>query len=170
MFAIGAKVVHPCYGAGTIVRVSEKHIGATTRSYYIINTVSRPMELMVPVSRAEEVELRDVGEADTLREQLTICTSLPQEEEINKDLRSRQAAMRENLKSGSFASVATVARMLFFLNNRRPLGTIDRQLFEQSKEFLAGELALAADEEIDKATKTVQAHLAMMLEGKEEAE
>jgi len=34
-------------------------------------------------------------------------------------------------------------RLLFFMNNRRPLGTIDRQLFEQGKEMLASELALA---------------------------
>ena len=44
MFPVGAKVVHPCYGAGTIVRITEKNIGDAARAYYIISTVSRPMD------------------------------------------------------------------------------------------------------------------------------
>lgn len=162
-FAVGAKVVHPCYGAGTIVRITEKSIGDTQHAYYIISTVSRPMELMVPVARAAEVQLRPVGEAGELREQLTVCTEPPPGEALDLDLRQRQTSMRDQLKSGSFVEVATMARTLFFLNARRPLGTVDRQLLDQGRDFLAGELALAAGQEIDEAMQTVQQHLAMML-------
>ena len=56
-----------------------------------------------------------------------------------------------------------MARTLYFLNARRPLGTVDRQLLDQGREFLAGELALAVGQEIDEAMQTVQQHLAMML-------
>ena len=61
MYQIGSRVVHPCYGAGVVVRIQEKSIGDSIHAYYVIDTVSRPMQLMVPVDRAEEVALRPVG-------------------------------------------------------------------------------------------------------------
>jgi len=158
-FPVGAKVVHPCYGAGIITRITEKAIGDSLHAYYIIKTVSRPMELMVPVERAEEVRLRPVGDEEELRQQLAECAELPPHEDLGQDLRQRQTSMRDQLKSGCFDQVARVARTLFFLNARRPLGTVDRQLLDQGREFLAGELALSSGEEIQEAMQTIQAQL-----------
>jgi len=164
MYSVGNRVVHPCYGAGTITRIQEKSIGDMTHRYYVIGTVFRSMEVMVPIHRAEEVRLRQVGDEAELRNVLVACGQLPKEKEIEKDLRSRQAKMREWLKSGCFDVVANVTRLLFFMNSRRPLGTVDRQLFEQGKEFLAGELALAAAMDTDNALQEVESSLMHMLD------
>ncbi|MCD6520480.1 MAG: hypothetical protein J7M05_11230 [Anaerolineae bacterium] len=164
MYSVGSKVVHPCYGAGVVVRIQKKAIGETSHAYYIISTAVKSMQLMVPVHRAATVGLRQVGKAEKLRQILALCAQPPEEEEIEKDLRLRQAAMREKLKSGHFREVAEVVRMLFFLNSRRPLGTVDRQLLEQGKEFLAGELALASGQEVGEAMAEVEDCLARMLE------
>jgi RNA polymerase-interacting CarD/CdnL/TRCF family regulator len=43
------------------------------------------------------------------------------------------------------------------------LGTVDRQLFDQGKEFLAGELALASSIEMDLAMQEVESRLGEML-------
>ncbi|MEN6478101.1 MAG: CarD family transcriptional regulator [Anaerolineales bacterium] len=161
-YTVGAKVVHPCYGAGTITRITEKAIGDTYRAYYIISTVSRPMELMVPVERAEEVKLRPVGELDELQAELA-GAAVTLQDQLSPDLRQRQNQMRDLLKSGSFGAVAQVARTLFMLNARRPLGTIDRQLLDQGREFLAGELALSANLQIGEAMQAIQDHLASLL-------
>ena len=164
MYAVGSKVVHPCYGAGIIERIQSKSIGETSHNYYIITTVSKPMKLMVPVGQAESIGLRYVGEENSLRGVLETCSETPAESEIEKDLRTRQANMREGLKSGRFSIVAGVVRKMFFMNNRRPLGTIDRQLFEQGKEFLASELALATDMEVTEAMQEVGTSLLKMLD------
>jgi RNA polymerase-interacting CarD/CdnL/TRCF family regulator len=169
MYSIGHKVVHPCYGAGTIVRIQEKTIGNTNHSYYVIHTVSRPMQLMVAVSRAEEANLRAVGDPSGLRQALSICCEMPAEEDIVRDLRVRQSGMRDRLKSGRFDDVADVARTLFFMSTRRPLGTVDRQLFDQGKELLAGELALAAGVEVIEAMHEVERSLNQMLGAAEAA-
>ena len=163
MFTVGSRVVHPCYGAGTIVRIQEKSIGDTTHAYYVINTVSKSMQLMVPVKGADDAGLRQILPAASLREMLTACHDLPKDGEINPDLRSRQSAMREHLKSGNLAEVVDVVRKLYYLNNSRPLGTVDRQLFDQGKELLAGELALATGSEILTAMQEVEDNLAVML-------
>jgi CarD family transcriptional regulator len=164
MYAVGSQVVHPCYGAGTITRIQEKSIGATSTSYYIINTLCRSMQVMVPVSRADTVGLRHVGEATSLRGSLSICCTMPEADDIDSDLRARQSDMRDRLKSGYFSEVADVVRTLFFMNNRRPLGTIDRQLFDQGKEMLASELALAVGSELSDAMQEVENLLEQMLD------
>lgn len=169
MFTVGSRVVHPCYGAGTIVRIQEKSIGATTHAYYVINTVSKSMQLMVPVKGASDAGLRQILPAASLREMLVACHDLPKDGEINPDLRSRQSDMREHLKSGNLVEVVDVVRKLYYLNNARPLGTVDRQLFDQGKDLLAGELALAAGAALPTAMQEVENNLAVMLseDGKE---
>ena len=162
-FAVGNKVVHPCYGAGTIVRIQEKSISDTSHAYYVIDTVCRGMQLMVPVKRARSVGLRPVGERDELRSTLAAFLQAPTKDDIERDLRVRQSAMRERLKSGQFDGVAGVVRMLYFMNSQRALGTVDRQLFDQGKDFLAGELALASDLDVDVAMQEVEDRLVEML-------
>ena len=162
-YAVGSKVVHPCYGAGTILRIQEKSIGDATSTYYVIRTTCRSMQVMVAVDRAESAGLRGVGEPTRLRTMLSQCSQAPHEGEIDKDLRARQNDMREQLKSGQFATVVSVARILFFLNHRRPLGTVDRQLLEQGKDFLAAELALASDMEFARARQEVESMLLQMV-------
>ncbi len=168
MFVIGAKVVHPCYGAGVVASIQRKAIGEDAHAYYVIQTVARSMQLMVPVERAEELRLRRVGKARELRDSLSICSEPPSEEEIVRDLRPRQALMREKLKSGSFAEVAQVARQLYYMNHQRPLGTVDRQMLEQGKEFLAGELALACGMPIEEAMQEVEDTLKSMIPSDDE--
>ncbi|MHB1357390.1 MAG: CarD family transcriptional regulator [Anaerolineae bacterium] len=162
MYTVGAKVVHPCYGAGTIVKIQEKDIGTTIRRYYVIYTVGRPMQLMVAVENAQSVGLRDVGPEISLRETLNAGSVAPVDGEISADLRGRQMAMRERLKSGEFNQVVDVVRQLFFLNARRPLGSVDRQLFDQGKDLLAGELALSCDAEVTDAMHQIEGVLANM--------
>lgn len=164
MFPIGSKVVHPFYGAGTITTIQEKCIGESTHAYYIITTVSRPMQLMVPVDRADAINLRPVAPALELRSGLRVCSKAPSDSDISRDLRARQAAMREQLKSGCFDQIAHVARLLFFMNSRRPLGTVDRQLLDQGKDLLAGELALASEVAIAQAMQEVEGCLTAMFE------
>lgn len=164
MYAIGSKVVHPCYGAGTIVRIQEKSISDESRRYYVINTVAREMQIMVPVNRASSLGLRNVGDAHRLRHMLATCLESTSPGDIPTDLRARQADMREQLKSGHFDQVADVVRILFLMNNRRPLGTIDRQLLDQGKELLASELALASGMEVAEAMEEIENNLNKMLE------
>jgi len=164
MFAVGSKVVHPCHGAGTIVNIQEKSIGAKAQTYYVIDTVCGSMRLMVPVHKGDDVGLRDVGETMSLKKDLAAATIAPKDGEIEKDFRARQAQLREKIKSGSFAEVTAAVRLLYFINAKRPLGLTDRQLFDQGKEMLAGELCLASEMKVDEAKQFVADQLAAMLQ------
>jgi RNA polymerase-interacting CarD/CdnL/TRCF family regulator len=161
MYPIGSKVVHPFYGAGTISRIQEKHIGERKNSYYVIVTVSKTMELLVPVHGAKSLGLRTVGDEEGLRRTLEDCSAAP-EWPVDKDLQQRQAAMREGLKSGDYERVAAVVCQLYLMSAQRTLGTVDRQLFDQGKDLLSSELAAASGLELVEARQEVEDCLATM--------
>ncbi len=164
MYSIGTKVVHPCYGAGTIVRIQEKNIADAKNIYYVIDTVGKPMQIMVPVNQAESAGLRTVGPEQRLRGELASMCTAPDAAEIESDLRTRQGVMQEQLKSGAFLEVVSVVRQLAFMNSRRPLGTMDRQLLDRGKDLLVGELALATSTAVEDAREELELSLAKMTE------
>jgi CarD family transcriptional regulator len=162
-YSVGSKVVHPCYGAGTVVRIQQKSLGEITHIYYVIDTLPGSMRVMVPINQANQVGLREVGNAEKLRSILHNCGDAPDADDIDTNFRTRSAEMSEQLKSGSFEEVAGVVRMLFFMNTRRSLGMTDRRYFEQGKEILCGELALATDQDMNSAKQEVEGYLNGML-------
>jgi CarD family transcriptional regulator len=169
MYVVGSKVVHPCHGAGTIVRIQQKTIGDLQHTYYVIDTVGKAMQIMVPVRRADTVGLRDVGDQAELRDHLACCGEAPAVDEIESDFRTRQSALHEQLKSGEFTMVTQAVRTLYFLNTQRPLGMLDRQMFDSGKQILASELALASGQDLESALDEVESTLARMLDLEDEA-
>jgi CarD family transcriptional regulator len=161
MYPVGSKIVHPFYGAGTIVRIQEKSLGALTNQYYVIDTVPGPrgMRLMVPVEKAANLGLREVGEADTLRTLLEAASSPPEQRDVIHDFRKRRTLVTEQLKSGSFSQVVQAVRMLYFMGTERPLSMTDRAMLDQGKEMLASELALSAGADLSQAMDEIEGDL-----------
>lgn len=166
MFPVGSKVVHPTCGAGTIVRIQEKSLGDQTCKYYVIETAAKARQLFVPVDRGEAVGLHPVAPQHKL-EAILERGWLPSEEgqPAPADYKVRQEDMRERLKSGVFHEVFDVVCTLFFINSQRPLGTVDRGLFDLGKELLASEYALSAGLALNEGMRRVEDCLAAGLQG-----
>jgi len=163
MYAVGSKVVHLSRGAGTIVGIQKKRIGDTSRTYYIIDTADKLMQLMVPVKLAEDGRLRPVGKESRLRRVLAARCTAAAEDEIPADYRARKAIMSAKFKSGRFEEVASAVRALSLLGSRRRLGMTDRRFLDDGKDLLAGELALASDLGLSEAMEEIEESLAQML-------
>ena len=165
MYAIGSKVVHPSHGAGEIVGIINRTIGAHSASYYEINMAASPhgTRVMVSVLRADGMGLRHVGQAEGLRATLACCTGAPIEGDINRDYRSRHMNMCVLMKSGDFAQVAEIVRTLYYMDHQRPLGMTEKDVLRQGKDMLASELALASDQAIAAAMEELEDLLAQML-------
>ena len=169
LFVAGDRVFHPFFGAGTISSVEAKKIGEKRRRYYVIDMMMDAMQIMVPVDRAGTIGLRNVGNGEQLAEALYALDDIPKIKEAKGTARrTRQTEMREQLKSGSFAKIRDTVRELYLMQNQRPLGMMDRELFEQGKRFLAGELALALQLEKEEALEEVEKSLSRMLEKQEQ--
>lgn len=164
MYSIGAKIVHPAYGAGTIVRIQEKTLGECRNCYYIIESVPGPheMHIMVPVDHATDIGLRPIGQAKQLRTWLDLAGTPPPTSEVIHDFRARKSSLLELLKSGSFLKVTHAVRMLYFLGTEHPLSMTDRFLLDQGKQILASELALATEATLEAAMEEIEAKLESM--------
>lgn len=166
LYVAGDRVFHPFFGAGTVTSIEMKKIGERRRRYYIIDMAMAAMQIMVPVDRASTIGLRKVGEGKQLRELLYALDNVPEIKEAKGTARrTRQEKMRERLKSGSFVQIRDTVRELHAMQRERPLGMMDRELLEQGKRFLAGELALALELESEKALKEVERILSEMAKG-----
>ncbi|MEA3407203.1 MAG: CarD family transcriptional regulator [Chloroflexota bacterium] len=169
LYIAGDRVFHPFFGAGTIVSVESKRIGGGRRCYYVIDMIMDAMQIMVPVDRVGTIGLRKVGEGKRLQEMLHALDSLPKVKEAKGTARrTRQEDMRERLKSGSFIQIRDTVRELHVMQSERPLGMMDRELLEQGKRFLAGELALALGLKPEEALREVEGSLSAIMEQQEQ--
>ncbi len=166
MYPVGSKVVHPSYGAGIIESIEEKAIGPTKQTYYIIRTLPnpRPMQILVPVDRAEQVGLRRISDLEAIEKTLAECGNPPSDDEVERDFRTRQSQLSELLQPGCFRKTAQVARILYYMNLERSLGMTDRRMLNEAEDKLAGELALAADLSMERALERVDEALGEMTE------
>jgi CarD family transcriptional regulator len=162
VFKVGDKVIHPAYGAGTILEINEKSIGDQIQNYYVINLLTQAGTLMVPVARAHELGLRlPVEEPDQV---LTVLTSEP--EDLSNDHRTRQELISTDIRSGDVVKISEAVRDLAFRDRADKLTEADQKLYRQAQDFLVGELALSQNVDMDTARHQVTA----VLDGLDEEE
>ncbi|MHB0859207.1 MAG: CarD family transcriptional regulator [Anaerolineae bacterium] len=160
LYEIGNKVVHPGYGAGTIVQVAEKQMHGEIHTYYVMQCLEGSMRVLVPTKSAATIGLRAVGKASSLREVLADCSGVPNEDTVVRDFRARSLAIQERLKSGSFREVAEAVQILYHLEAERALSMSDREMCARGENMLASELALATNQELQTARREVEDSLA----------
>ncbi len=158
VFNFGDKVIHPAYGAGTIVDIQEKQIGDEQRTYYIIELLSQDGTLMVPVARASDVGLRlPIEKPNRVLQVLTSEPTL-----LSDDHRERQELISADLRSGDVLKISQVVRDLANRDNVGGLTEADLRLFRKAQEFLVGELALSQGVDVDTARDQVTLALEAM--------
>ena len=151
VFNVGDKVIHPAYGAGTIVTIQEKQVGDQERTYYIIELLTQSGTLMVPISRADDLGLRPpVEEADQV---LDVLTSEPAV--LSDDHRQRQELINTDLRSGDVLRISEAVRDLANRERVAKLTEADQKLYRRAQGFLAGEIALSQDVEVEIAQDQV---------------
>ncbi len=159
------KVVHPFYGAGVITDIQAEDIKSEEQKYYIIETVPNPTstEVIVPVEGAVDAGLRPVNDLEDIEEMLSNGCVAPDPGDIEDDFRTRQDAMRNGIKSGSFKRALEAVSKLVFMSSERSLSIPDRQILDKGKDFLACEVALASDSSVDAAMEKVEEYLENIL-------
>jgi CarD family transcriptional regulator len=151
VFSVGDKVIHPSYGAGTVLEINEKQIGDQQRNYYVIELLAQAGTLMVPVSRASELGLRSPVERP--ENVLTILSSDPGE--LSNDHRERQESIGIDIRSGDVQRISEAVRDLAFRDREDKLTEADLKLYRQAQDLLVGELAISQGVDMDTAREQV---------------
>ena len=157
MFKIGDKVVHPYHGAGMVIDIEEKKLLKERGRYYIIDLVAYDGIVMVPTNNIQKIGLRRVSGKRAISRAMNTLASTP--DTLSSDHRERQARAQERLNTGDLIEVTEVVRNLAWRNTEAGLTMADNKLYQRAQTFLASELALAKDIELQEALERLQTAL-----------
>ena len=142
MFQIGDTVIHPGYGAGTVVDIEKLQCLGSDKPYYSIElSDASKTHMWVPVKDAGKKGMRH----PTLKSQLSrIWRTLRAEPEtLPPDHNERYESLQEKLCGGDIFRIAEVVRDMFWKDHRsRKLTIRGKQLYDRGLTFLASEVAV----------------------------
>jgi CarD family transcriptional regulator len=156
-FRIGERLIHPVYGAGTVVAYEKREEAGGTEEYYVIELETPNGRLLTPVEQADQLGLRKVVEKGDRPPLWKVLAGRPRK--LSPHYRKRQADIAQRLRAGGFTEVGRVIRDLAWLDSRGGMNMNDRRLLKRAKALLAEELAAAEGIEIDEATSRVESAL-----------
>jgi len=138
MFEPGDKVVHTRHGAGVVLETRTIVYEGKQREYFCIQLNDARHTLMIPVENIDSDELRPaLTDTELIEEVLFI-----EPDELSDNYRTRQAHIREKLKSRNPRQLAQALRDLAWLERTHKLTNTDTQLRDKVLKALARELAL----------------------------
>ena len=141
MFKIGDKIVYPMHGAGTIDSIEKKEFLGEVKDYFILKMPIGDMDISIPTSKINEMNIRDVITKEEGDEVLKILDDDPSDMSNNWTVRYRQN--QEILKTGDIFEIAKMVRNLAILDNDKGLSTTEKKLLNRSRRILASELVMA---------------------------
>ncbi|MBC7261629.1 MAG: hypothetical protein H5T63_06415 [Chloroflexi bacterium] len=153
-FTVGQKVVHPSYGAGTVVHVRKGRKNEGHEKYYVIDIPGIGLTVHLPVEAAQEVGLREPVSVSAMERAIEILSSPPAE--LPKDYRERHSLIVSSMQSGEITLLAQVIRDLAALRNKKPLSVLEGNLFSKAKQQLASELAIVTGLDLAEAMQRVE--------------
>lgn len=136
---IGDKVLHPTYGAGTLVSIERRGKDGTASDYYVIELLQGKGRLLTPIDRSEELGLRKPVAKGERRELAKVFSGRPRK--LSDDYRKRRTVIDQRLREGSYVEIGRVVRDLSCVENQGRATTGDRRMLQRAKGLLAKELA-----------------------------
>jgi CarD family transcriptional regulator len=141
MFRIGDMVIHPGYGAGTVVDIGELHCLGGGKPYYSIElSDGSQTRVWVPVRDAGKRGVRHPTPISQLSQIWRVLRAGP--ETLSPDHDTRHELLQEKLRGGDVFRVAEVVRDMFWENHRsRRLTIIGKELYDRGLMLLTSEVA-----------------------------
>ena len=153
MFNVGDKIVYPMHGAGTIDAIEQKDILGEKQDYYIIKMPGE-VKVMVPISKASEVGVRNVINKDEAGKVLQVLEA--DETQMPNNWNKRYKENMEKMKSGDIYEVAAVVRNLSYKQKEKGLSTGEKKMLNNAKQILISELVLAEHASADEVENLIE--------------
>src|SRR6201989_3701377 len=119
-FKVGDKAVYPAQGVAEVISIEEKDIAGSRQRFYVLRILDTDRKIMVPVSNASAVGLRQVISEQEIREIFDIL----RERTIGFDTQTwkrRYRGFLDKIKTGSIYYVAEGLRDLYRLKAKKQL-------------------------------------------------
>lgn len=153
MFKIGDKIVYPMHGAGIIDSVETKEFLGEEKEYFILKMPIGNMDISIPKSNINKMNIRDVISKEEGEEILAILEEDP--EILNSNWNVRYRKNQEVLKTGDIFKIANMVRDLVALDNDKGLSTTEKKLLNRARRIMASELVMSGSLEKNEAEKMI---------------
>lgn len=134
----GEPVIHPRYGAGTVIGEKELTIQGKTRAYHIIELVGERGEVMVPVEMATDMNIRPAIKNLSVIEDVFASPPLT----LSDDYRTRQAKIQKQIQTRDPQAMAEALRDLFWREHNDRLTTVEVKMKSRLMQMLSREIAV----------------------------
>ena len=141
-FKVGDKAVYPAQGVAEVISIDERDIAGSRQRFYVLRILDTDRKIMVPVSNANAVGLRQVISEQEIREIFDIL----KERTIGFDTQTwnrRYRGFMDKIKTGSIYDVAEVLRDLYRLKAEKSLSFGERRMLETARSLIVKEIAVA---------------------------
>jgi CarD family transcriptional regulator len=152
-FSIGDQVVHPTHGTGQITAEEQLELVEGFENYYVIEVGDRGLVVRVPRRKMEELGVRPVMARSKLTRVMDTLRDTPYR--LSTNFKTRQARVKEMLKTGLPLKIAEVVRDLTWRKHRKTLSAADARLLDQGMDLLSSEIALVTNKEPFDAHQTI---------------
>lgn len=167
MYSRGDQIIHPRYGAGTIVGKKKLTFKGKTRNYHIVELVGDRGEVMIPVDVATNMNIRPAITDLTVIEEVFAAPP----SELSDDYRSRQAAIQKQIQTREPRAMATALRDLFWREQRDKLTSVEMKMKSNLMKMLSHEIAvICAETTVENATSQLTQMLYKMVRAEDDAE
>jgi len=154
LFKVGAKVVYPHHGAGTVVKKESREVLGQKRDYLTIRILHNDMTVQVPAENAEAVGLRPV--IDEKMVEVVVKALKGGGTQMPKNWNRRFKHNRDKMKTGDVLELAEVVRNLSLRDHEKGLSTGEKQMFVKAKKILASELMYAKGMDEDECAEWLE--------------
>ena len=154
-FKVGDKAVYPAQGVAEVISIDEKDIAGSRQRFYVLRILDTDRKIMVPVSNANAVGLRQVISEQEIREIFDIL----KERTIGFDTQTwnrRYRGFMDKIKTGSVYDVAEVLRDLYRLKAEKSLSFGERKMLETARNLIVKEIAVARRKSEEKVQAEIE--------------
>src|SRR3954452_13837463 len=154
-FKVGDKAVYPAQGVAEVISIDEKDIAGTRQRFYVLRILDTDRKIMVPVSNANAVGLRQVISEQEIREIFDIL----KERTIgfdNQTWNRRYRGFMDKIKTGSVYDVAEVMRDLYRLKAEKSLSFGERRMLETARALIVKEIAVTREKSEEKVQAEIE--------------
>lgn len=155
-FKVGDKAVYPAQGVAEIIKIEEKDIAGSRQRFYVLRILDTDRKIMVPVSNASAVGLRQVISEEEILEIFDIL----KERTIAFDKQTwnrRYRGFMDKIKTGSIYDVAEVLRDLYRLKTDKQLSFGERRMLDNARSLIVKEIAIAREQTEDDVKNEIEA-------------
>jgi CarD family transcriptional regulator len=155
-FKVGDKAVYPAQGVTEVIKIEDRDIAGSRQRVYVLRLLDTDRSIIVPVSNASIVGLRQVISEQEIREIFDILRERTVAFD-NQTWNRRYRGFMDKIKTGSIYDVAEVLRDLYRLKTDKQLSFGERKMLEVARRLIVKEIAIARSQTEEQVKTEIEA-------------